>query len=441
MSGRRRLALIGAAMLALEVVQLIRIEGWDRQVLVAALLLQGALYALAVREAIRGTSALAVVLAVAALLRVGPLLTEPIWTDDIYRYVWDGEVQDAGINPYRWMPADPALAFLRDDADVYPWINRKDSARTIYPPAAQMVFASVAFVQPSVLAMKLAFAAAEALGTWGMIRLLRRSGRPASQVLLYAWHPLPVVEIAWGGHVDALMVGLIPLVLLAALGGRRVLTGAALAAATLTKFFPIVLAPAIWARRDWRMPAAFAATAAALYVPYLSVGWGVFGYLGGYASEENLANVGAPDVNRGFWPVDALHAWLGVELPPLAYPALAACVLAGLALAAARRPPDDASALRWCRMLALATLLATTPHYAWYFVWPLVPLTLSPWWPGFWPSLAAPLLYWDPLNGRVPVWVGSVIYGGFALLALADLLHRRLRHDATGASHGRLATR
>ena len=113
MPARRRLALIGAAMLALEVVMLVRIEGWDRQVLVVAMLLQGALYAAAVRE-VRAGGALAVVLAVAALLRVGPLLTEPIWTDDVYRYVWDGEVQGAGINPYRYMPADPAVAFLRD---------------------------------------------------------------------------------------------------------------------------------------------------------------------------------------------------------------------------------------------------------------------------------------------------------------------------------------
>ena len=58
---------------------------------------------------------------------------------DIFRYVWDGRVQAAGINPYRHVPADAALQHLRDDA-IYPYINRADYAPTIYPPMAQIVF-------------------------------------------------------------------------------------------------------------------------------------------------------------------------------------------------------------------------------------------------------------------------------------------------------------
>ena len=33
--------------------------------------------------------------------------------------------------------------------------------------------------------------------------LLTRAGRPPSDLLLYAWHPLPVWEIACDGHGDA----------------------------------------------------------------------------------------------------------------------------------------------------------------------------------------------------------------------------------------------
>ena len=43
----------------------------------------------------------------------------PFLSSDIYRYVWDGQVQAAGINPYRYVPADPALAGLRGHA-VFP---------------------------------------------------------------------------------------------------------------------------------------------------------------------------------------------------------------------------------------------------------------------------------------------------------------------------------
>ena len=80
----------------------------------------------------------------------------------MYRYVWDGRVQLAGINPYRYLPCRRELAFLRDEA-VYPHINRADYAHTVYPPAAQVIFALAAAVTPGVFGMKLMIAAFDAL--------------------------------------------------------------------------------------------------------------------------------------------------------------------------------------------------------------------------------------------------------------------------------------
>ncbi len=89
----------------------------------------------------------------------------------LYRYVWDGRVQVAGINPYRYVPADPALRPLRDGA-IYPHINRADYAPTIYPPMAQVIFRAVAAVGHDVLAMKLAMLGFELLAIAVMLRLL-----------------------------------------------------------------------------------------------------------------------------------------------------------------------------------------------------------------------------------------------------------------------------
>ncbi len=80
-----------------------------------------------------------VVLVAGALFRVVLVPTPPVLSDDLYRYLWDGRVQAAGISPYRYAPAAPELAPLRDDL-VWPGINRKP-VRTIYPPLAQAVFA------------------------------------------------------------------------------------------------------------------------------------------------------------------------------------------------------------------------------------------------------------------------------------------------------------
>ena len=80
-------------------------------------------------------------------MRLMVMLSPPFLSSDLYRYVWDGRVQAAGINPYLYIPADPALAGLRDTA-IFPHINRADYAPTIYPPVAQAIFLAVGLAQP-----------------------------------------------------------------------------------------------------------------------------------------------------------------------------------------------------------------------------------------------------------------------------------------------------
>jgi hypothetical protein len=87
-------------------------------------------------------------------------------------------VQLAGINPYRYLPVDDDLAFLRDEA-VYPHINRAEYAHSVYPPAAQVIFALAAAATPGVLGMKVMIAAFDALAIVALILLLRTAGRVA----------------------------------------------------------------------------------------------------------------------------------------------------------------------------------------------------------------------------------------------------------------------
>ncbi len=46
---------------------------------------------------------------VALLLRILLFPSAPSLSDDYHRYLWDGRVQAAGINPYRYAPVDHAL--------------------------------------------------------------------------------------------------------------------------------------------------------------------------------------------------------------------------------------------------------------------------------------------------------------------------------------------
>ena len=94
--------------------------------------IQATLYLVAAWLGLRGRdsrSVLIIGLVFAALFRLSILFSPPYLSDDLYRYVWDGRVQAAGINPYRYIPADQSLVGLRDEK-IYPKINRRDYART-----------------------------------------------------------------------------------------------------------------------------------------------------------------------------------------------------------------------------------------------------------------------------------------------------------------------
>src|SRR6201996_5256921 len=183
----------------------------------------------------RRTIVIIVVCAIAC--RLVCLFSPPFLSSDIFRYVWDGQVQAAGINPFRYIPADAHLAFLRD-LDIYPHINRKTYAHTIYPPGAQMLFLLITRVGASVRWMKVGMAGLESLTIWILVKLLHELGVRREQVLVYAWHPMLFWEVASSGHVDGAALPLMALALLFYIRHKPVATGVALAGATLIKLYP-----------------------------------------------------------------------------------------------------------------------------------------------------------------------------------------------------------
>src|SRR6185369_9777109 len=131
-------------------------------------LFQSVLYLIAAWLIVRnrgGRGTVVLVLIFAGLFRLSILFAPPYLSDDIYRYVWDGRVQAAGINPYRYIPAAPELAHLRDNV-IYPKINRRDWAHTIYPPSAQAVFFLTTRISESVVWMKATMLIFELVTIW-----------------------------------------------------------------------------------------------------------------------------------------------------------------------------------------------------------------------------------------------------------------------------------
>jgi hypothetical protein len=196
-----------------------------------------------------------VILSVALLLRLMFLFAPPQLSDDIYRYLWDGSALLRGSNPYAAAPSavrpPPGLEA------VHSMINHPDYV-TIYPPAAQVVFAGGACLGGTITGLK-TFLVLLDLGLCALIvALLRFVGLPPWTALLYAWNPLPVLEIAGSGHVDGagltLFLGSFCLLMTARRGAPDcesprwsiLLSGVLLAGSCLVKLFPLVLVPILF---------------------------------------------------------------------------------------------------------------------------------------------------------------------------------------------------
>jgi alpha-1,6-mannosyltransferase len=429
------LAGIGAVLAALTTVTPFAFEAFGDNAFIALSIAAGLLTIVATRlaERIAPDRALWLIFGLGIMLRAYVLLFDPLLSSDIYRYVWDGRVQAAGINPYRYLPADEALAFLRDGT-IFPHINRADTAVTIYPPVAQLFFLVVTRIGETVTVMRLALLGCEAVTVTMIMLLLRRMDRPVTRVVAYLWHPLPVWEIANSGHVDALMAALMLLGLWIALAGHALRGALVIAFAALVKPYVAPVLAGIWRPWDLKMPLVVIAAVALCYVPYLSVGWGVLGFLTkGYLTEEGIS------AGNDLWPLSLWRLVFGEHRGDVvAYVVLAALVLMFKALSVARSPDRTIlSRLADINMLLLVTLLLLSPNYPWYFlvVTPFVALCGSP--PTWVVSIGALLLSeqldWDFYLPRMVT--KSILFGGLLLAwALVVWRTRMQRTAAAGLS-------
>jgi hypothetical protein len=387
----------------------------------------------------RGRAVLIVVLLVALGARLVLVPNPPDLSGDINRYVWDGRVQAAGINPYRYAPDDPRLAALRDPV-VHPKINHIDDP-TIYPPVAQGVFAGLHQVGlDTVTRVKLAFSVLDVVTVLLIAILLARIGRPPAWALLYGWHPLGVMEVGRSGHVDAVAVLLLMAALVAVAGRRRDgIGGVLLAAGALVKPSVAAVLPAVAGRgrRMWRLPAAFGATAVAAYLPYLGVGSGVFGYLPGYLDEEGFAD------GRRYYLLAQAERFTGpLDAGPVTadrwYPLLAALIVGCVAVWCLRDPRDDARAmLDRSGLLLVVVFLLASPSYPWYLLAPLALIPLLSGWiavPAIAITCAAPFVYLRWWLDPAPEWPLHLGWGLGAALLATMLLARWIPYGRRPAS-------
>jgi alpha-1,6-mannosyltransferase len=377
----------------------------------------------------------ALVILFAAVFRAELVAQRPYLSTDVYRYIWDGRVQSAGINPYRYIPNAEQLKPLEDDK-IFPQINRGDYAPTPYPPIAQAIYLGVYLVWPlSVTAFKIAMSLFDMLTVLAVMLALKKTGNDPARAIIFAWHPLLIFESAHSGHVEAPFVAFLALALLAWSYKKPTLTGAAVGLAAMVKFYPALLLPVFffplktgalqsvrskasqWARGFFStlfsrpnllMLFGFVAVVVLSYLPYLTVGLGVFGSLPNEFREEGFTDSGA----RYFLLVLLRQV---MPVPTTFFLVIAALVLVGLGVWWMVRVKRDATDVaRGAVTLIGVYLFITTPRYSWYYAWILPFLCFAPRIAWVYLTGASVLLYtlwYIPFAyPDLPLWLGSALF-------------------------------
>ncbi len=303
-----------------------------------------------------------------------------LYDDDIWRYLWDGHIWAHGVNPYLYVPIDPALDGLAEEenakltdgrsmwAEIRDNINYEETL-TIYPPLAQAVFRFSHRIAPgSVLVMKALLVGFDLLAALLIALTLGALGRPRTQVLLYAWNPLVIKVVAASGHVDAVLVAALAATAYFVVRRSKTAAAATFGLAILIKISPLVLLPLLVRRIGWRNAALAGAVVLGGYTPFLGAGRAVFGGFLTFARGWQF--------NAGPF---ALFQWLAGLFS--ADPASVARAIAGLTLILvvcwlAWR--DDASNTTFAKYgaTALGALVVLSPTVMpWYVTW-VLPLSL-----------------------------------------------------------------
>ncbi len=336
----------------------------------------------------------------------------PPLSGDVHRYAWDGAVQLAGINPYRYAPTDPALAAQRDEA-VWPAINHREW-RTVYPPGAQATFAAArATLGDTVRATTWLFLLAEGAAVALLVVVLGRMRAPPERVVAYAWHPLAISEIAGNGHLDALVVLAIAGLLVAWGSRRRALAGVCVAAGVLVKLGPLLLVPALARAGGRRFVAAATGLVVLAYIPYAAtIGTGVFGSLGQFEAQERF--------NGGLDQL--LSALVG---PGTSRLVLGAALVALIGVVSLRDHTAVEQVARSC-LVVLGGLLMVVDYIQPWHALVLTPLLAVVWAPGWlWLTGALPLAYIVKETGHLPLWVSLAIYAPLGVAAIWRIRARR----------------
>jgi alpha-1,6-mannosyltransferase len=182
----------------------------------------------------------------------------PSLSDDVYRFIWDGKLQNMGLNPYLYLPkfyqnyiSDSSFSTFNT---LFPKLNSPNYF-TVYPPINQFIFYIIGLpifkeIIHSVIALRVILLGFD----MATIFLIKKIGvlknwtkvKQAKISSLYALNPLIILEIVGNLHFEGIMLCFLLLSYYCYLKTKNYKVAACIfAIAVNVKLIPLIFAPII----------------------------------------------------------------------------------------------------------------------------------------------------------------------------------------------------
>ena len=188
------------------------------------------------------------ILGLGLIIRIGTLFAFPNLSDDIYRFVWDGQLIAQGMNPYGYLPSD-----IISDLEGSYWqkllsnMNSPDYF-TIYPPFTQLIFYISTLAGENIwwnsFIIKVCFLVAEIFTFLGIVRLLEHLKKNTSLAAIYFLNPLIIVEGIGNLHFEIIMASFLVWAIYYTVVKEKIAIGALLFTLSIaSKLLPLMFLP------------------------------------------------------------------------------------------------------------------------------------------------------------------------------------------------------
>ncbi len=225
------------------------------------------------------------IIIVAAIARIASAFIMPTLSDDVYRFVWDGQLINSGNNPLLTSPD----IFLQQISPVnnthysnflalHKLINHSQYF-TCYPPLMQLFFwiSSVVGgfnITANIIIIKLLITLIDIGCVVVIARILPYFKLPVSMVILYAFNPSVIIEGSGNAHFEVVQGAFICLSLYLVLTKKFIASATIFGLAIITKLIPILLLP-LWVRYfGWQKGIIFCLIACAItiasFLPFIN---------------------------------------------------------------------------------------------------------------------------------------------------------------------------